>query len=173
MIRLFWKACLAWCCCLPLLALAETTAPPLALDEAQLAWLAEHPQLRVGAVLEAPYVQQDRRLQQLSGANVELLEWLAKSLHVSLEWHTYADQAALERAVRQDEIDLAPGVSQTPSTLRDWLFSDPYLRVPRLVVGDRRSGTSVELDNLRDGESVSVRGPGPVGLARAALAQAR
>ncbi len=159
MSRVFWKACLAWFLCLPLLAVAETAVPPLALDEAQRAWLAEHPQLRVGAVLEAPYVQQDRRLQQLSGANVELLEWLAKAMGVSLEWHTYPDQAALERAVHSGEIDLAPGVSQTPSTLRDWLFSDPYLRVPRLVVGDRRSGTSVELDNLREGESVSVRGP--------------
>ncbi|MBG6288261.1 PAS domain-containing sensor histidine kinase [Pseudomonas nitroreducens] len=162
MSRVFWKACLAWFLCLPLLAVAETAVPPLALEEAQRAWLAEHPQLRVGAVLEAPYVQQDRRLQQLSGANVELLEWLAKAMGVSLEWHTYPDQAALERAVHSGEIDLAPGVSQTPSTLRDWLFSDPYLRVPRLVVGDRRSGTSVELDNLREGESVSVRGPGPV-----------
>ncbi|WP_448628974.1 PAS domain-containing sensor histidine kinase [Pseudomonas nicosulfuronedens] len=162
MSRLFWKACLAWLCCLPLLALAETAVPPLKLDEAQLAWLAEHPQLRVGAVLEAPYVQQDRRLQQLSGAHVELLEWLAKALNVSLEWRTYPDQAALEKAVRTGEIDLAPGISQTPSTLRDWLFSDPYLRVPRLVVGDRHSGTSVELDNLGEDQAVSVRGPGSV-----------
>ena len=162
MSRLLWKACLAWFCCLPLVVLAETAAPPLTLNDAQRAWLAEHPQLHVGAVLEAPYVQQDRRLQQLSGANVELLEWLAKALHVSLVWHTYADQAALEKAVRAGDIDLAPGISQTPATLRDWLFSDPYLRVPRLVVGDRRSGTSVELDNLGEGESVSVRGPGLV-----------
>ncbi|WP_371232825.1 transporter substrate-binding domain-containing protein [Pseudomonas sp. QE6] len=162
MSRLFWKACLFWLCCLPLLAAAETAAPSLTLDEAQRAWLAEHPQLRVGTLLEAPYVQQDRRLQQLSGANVELLEWLAKSMGATLQWRTYPDPAALERAVRSGEIDLAPGISQTPAALRDWLFSDPYLRVPRLVVGDRRSGTSVELDNLGDGESVSVRGPGPV-----------
>ncbi len=162
MSRLFWKACLLWLCCLPLLAAAETAASSLTLDEAQRAWLAEHSQLRVGTLLEAPYVQQDRRLQQLSGANVELLEWLAKSMGVTLQWRTYPDPAALERAVRSGEIDLAPGVSQTPAALRDWLFSDPYLRVPRLVVGDRRSGTSVELDNLGDGESVSVRGPGPV-----------
>nr|WP_236620525.1 sensor histidine kinase [Pseudomonas sp. ATCC 13867] len=159
---MFWKACLLWLCCLPLLVAAETAVPPLALDAAQRAWLAEHPQLRVGALLEAPYVQQDRRLQQLSGANVELLEWLAKAMNVSLQWRTYPDPAALERAVRAGEIDLAPGISQTPATLRDWLFSDPYLRVPRLVVGDRRSGTSVELDTLGEGESVAVRGPGPV-----------
>lgn len=162
MSRLFWKACLLWLCCLPLLVAAETVAPPLVLDEAQRAWLAGHPQLRVGALLEAPYVQQDRRLQQLSGANVELLEWLAKSMGVTLQWRTYSDLAALEDAVRAGEIDVSPGISQTPATLRDWLFSDPYLRVPRLVVGDRRSGTSVELEALEGGESVAVRGPGPV-----------
>lgn len=162
MCRLFWKACLVWLCCLPLLAVAETASPPLALDDAQRAWLAEHPQLRVGAVLEAPYVQQDRRLQQLSGANVELIEWLAKSMGVSLQWRTFADQTALERAVREGEVDLAPGVTQTPTSLRHWLFSDPYLRVPRLVVGDRASGASVELESLGARESVAVRGPGAV-----------
>ncbi|WP_207887546.1 transporter substrate-binding domain-containing protein [Pseudomonas sp. 30_B] len=162
MSRLFWKACLLWLCCQPLLAAAETAAPPLALDDSQRAWLAGHPQLRVGTLLEAPYVQQDRRLQQLSGANVELLEWLAKSMGVTLQWRTYTDLAALERAVRAGGIDLAPGIGQTPAALRDWLFSDPYLRVPRLVVSDRLGGASVELESLEEGESVAVRGPGPV-----------
>lgn len=159
--RLFCKAWLFWLFCLPLAAAAQSIPPSLALDEAQRAWLADHPQLRVGAVLEAPYVQQDRRLQQLSGANVELLEWLARSMGVTLQWRTFPDQTALERAVRDGEVDLAPGVTQTPSSLRHWLFSDPYLRVPRLVVGDRGAG-SVELESLGASESVAVRGPGAV-----------
>ena len=55
----------------PVAAQAQLTVP-------QREWLAQHPQLRVGLVLQAPYAQYDRRLQRLSGANVELMQWLAK-----------------------------------------------------------------------------------------------
>ena len=63
--------------CLPLIALAKAPAPPsVVLEPAQQQWLDSHRSLRVGLVLQAPYAQFDRRLQQLYGANVELVSWL-------------------------------------------------------------------------------------------------
>ena len=41
------------------------------------------------------------------------------------------------------EIDLAPGLTQTPAGLRLWQFSDPYMRVPQLLVGARNGTGSV------------------------------
>ncbi|OYT97394.1 MAG: histidine kinase, partial [Pseudomonas sp. PGPPP3] len=139
-----------------------TTVEPLALDSAQRAWLDQHRQLRVGVVLQAPFVQFDRRLQQLSGLNVELMTWLASALQVELVWQQYADQAALEAAVRKGLVDLAPGLSQTPAGLRLWLYSDPYMRVPQLLVGARNGGTAVELEQLSSTEPVAVRMPSVV-----------
>src|SRR3990167_10774806 len=75
-------------------------AEPLLLSSEQRAWLEQHRQLRVGVVLQAPFAQFDRRLQQLSGLNVELMTWLATALQVELLWQQYADQAALEAALR-------------------------------------------------------------------------
>lgn len=117
------------------------------LSPAQRQWLASHGELRVGVVLQTPYAQYDRRLQRLSGVNVELMKWVAKSLKVELSWRNFPDLAQLEAAAREDEIDIAPGLTQTPGGLRLWQFSDPYMRVPQLVVSDQKSAGVVELEN--------------------------
>ena len=68
------------------------------LDADQRAWLAEHPRLRAGVVLQAPYAEYQRRQQQLSGLNIELTEALAKVLGVELSWLSYPDQATLDNS---------------------------------------------------------------------------
>ena len=135
---------------------------PLELNSQQRAWLDQHRQLRVGVVMQAPFAQFDQRLQQLSGLNVELMSWLASALQVELQWQQYPDQAALDTAVRQGRVDLAPGLSQTPAGLRLWLYSDPYMRVPQLLVGARNGGGAVDLEQLGPAEPVAVRMPSAV-----------
>lgn len=127
------------CLCVALMANAAPTsaAPQAQLNAQQRDWLGRHPELRVGVVLQAPYAQYDRRLQRLSGANVELMQWLAKALNIELTWRNFPSQEQLEAAVRDDEVDIAPGLQQTPAGLRLWLFSDPYMRVPQHIVGIR------------------------------------
>ena len=126
---------------------------PLELNSQQRAWLDQHRQLRVGVVMQAPFAQFDQRLQQLSGLNVELMSWLASALQVELQWQQYPDQAALDTAVRQGRVDLAPGLSQTPAGLRLWLYSDPYMRVPQLLVGARNGGGRRGLGAARSGRA--------------------
>ncbi|WP_404485411.1 ATP-binding protein [Pseudomonas sp. HT11] len=146
------------------LALMANAAPAPALPQAPLnaqqrEWLAQHPELRVGLVLQAPYAQYDRRLQRLSGANVELMQWLAKALNIELTWRNFPSQEQLDAAVRDGEVDIAPGLQQTPAGLRLWLFSDPYMRVPQHIVGIREGGGAVELEKLDERSRVAVRMP--------------
>ena len=152
------------CFCLPLMALAAPAphVPVAQLNAEQRQWLEQHPELRVGLVLQAPYAQFDRRLQRLSGANVELMKWLATALKVELSWHNFADQAQLDAAVRNGEVDLAPGLTQTPAGLRLWQFSDPYMRVPQLIVSARKEAGAVELEKLDSQTRVAVRMPSTV-----------
>lgn len=146
--------------CLPLIALARPQVPPVVtLEPAQQQWLESHRSLRVGLVLQAPYAQFDRRLQQLYGANVELVNGLGQALGLDLTWRNFTDQASLEHALQAGEIDFAPGLTQTPASLRLWLFSDPYMRVPQLVVGARTGAMSVELEKLDAQTRVAVRMP--------------
>jgi len=157
--RLYSLVVIGWLW-LPLIALARPDVQPtVALEPAQQQWLDSHRSLRVGLVLQAPYAQFDRRLQQLYGANVELVSELGRVLGLDLTWRNFADQASLEHALQAGEIDFAPGLTQTPASLRLWLFSDPYMRVPQLVVGPRTGAMAVELEKL-DGETrVAVRMP--------------
>ncbi|AZC53614.1 MULTISPECIES: PAS domain-containing sensor histidine kinase [Pseudomonas] len=152
------------CICLPLMAWA-VPAPHIAQAQwnpTQQQWLEQHRELRVGVVLQAPYAQYDRRLQRLSGANIELMQWLARAMKVELSWRNFADQAQLEAAVRAGEVDMAPGLSQTPAGLRLWQFSDPYMRVPQLVVGEQKGAGAVELEKLDSQTRVAVRMPSAV-----------
>ena len=146
------------CLLIPLIA----RGAPVTLTTEQQAWLDQHRELRVGVVLQAPFAQYDRRLQQLSGVNVEVINWLAKSLQLELHWRNFPDQAALEQALRDDEIDLAPGLTQTPAGLRLWLFSDPYMRIPQLVVGERTGAVAVDLEKLDSKDRLAVRMPSAV-----------
>jgi len=152
------------CLCFPLMAgAAPVPATPQAqLDSQQREWLGQHPELRVGLVLQAPYAQYDRRLQRLSGANVELMHWLAKALNIELTWRNFPNQEQLEAAVRDGEVDMAPGLVQTPAGLRLWLFSDPYMRVPEHVVGIRDGSGAVDLEKLDEQSRVAVRMPSTV-----------
>lgn len=145
----------------PLLAGAEEAALPLrpAFDGAQQAWLAEHRQLRVGLLMQAPWALYDRRLQRLSGANVELMTRLLQGMGVEPVWVRFSEQADLDGAVRRGEVDLAPGLAQTPQGLRLWLYSSPYMRVPHLVVGERRGSNVVDLDRLGREDSLALREP--------------
>lgn len=147
-----------WLVLLPALALAE----PLALDEQQRSWLDGHRELRVGVVLQAPFAQFDRRVQQLTGANIELMNLLAKALQVELVWQSYADQAALDEAARKGLVDLAPGQLQTPAGLRLWLYSDPYIRIPQLLVGYRNGGAAIDVEQLGGRDPVALVEPSPV-----------
>lgn len=151
---------LAW----PALAGAEEPPLPLrpAFDAAQQAWLDEHRQLRVGLLMQAPWAVYDRRQQRLSGANVELINRILQGMGVEPLWVRFAEQDELDGAVRRGEVDLAPGLPQTPRGLRVWLYSSPYMRVPHLLVGERRGTSVVDLDRLGREETLAVREPSPV-----------
>ena len=81
------------------------------------------------------------------------------ALGLDLTWRNFADQASLEHALQAGEIDFAPGLTQTPASLRLWLFSDPYMRVPQLVVSDQKSSGAVDLEKLDSQTRVAVRMP--------------
>ncbi|MCF7533335.1 PAS domain-containing sensor histidine kinase [Pseudomonas petrae] len=138
-------------------AASPTQADPLGREQRD--WLTQRWQLRVGLVLQTPYAQLDRRAQQLSGANVDLINLMAKTLQVELLWRSYADQAELEKALADGQIDFAPGLTQTPAGLRLWLYSDPYMRVPQLIVGERDGAGAVDLEKLDSQVRVAVRMP--------------
>lgn len=150
---------LAWLLPGPGHAKAGRTDAPLAFTAEQRAWLAQQPALRVGLVMQAPWARYDPRVQKLSGANVELITLLLGSMGVKPQWQRFSSYAELNAAAIRGELDLVPGMQQSPAGLRQWLFSDPYMRVPHLLVGERQAGSGVDIDNLETAEIFAVRSP--------------
>ncbi|WP_439861818.1 PAS domain-containing sensor histidine kinase [Pseudomonas sp. MBLB4136] len=147
----------------PLLIHAEaatpSTRPTFTAEQQQ--WLEEHRQLRVGLLMQAPWARYDQRQQKLSGANVELINLLLENMGVEPQWRRFSTRAELNAAAQRGELDLVPGMQQTPAGLRRWLYSDPYMRVPHLLVGERLAGAVVDLDLLGPTELLAVRAPSP------------
>lgn len=146
---------------LPVLGHAQAvrTSPQVSLTPEHRVWLARHKTLRVGLLMQAPWARYDQRLQKLSGANVELISQVLASIGVEPVWQRFSSRAVLDMAAKRGELDLVPGMQQSPAGLRQWLFSDPYMRVPHLIVGERQSGNVVDIDNLETAEIFSVRSP--------------
>lgn len=133
-------------------------APAAIFDAAQQQWLAANPVLRAGVVLQPPYAQLDRRLHRLTGASVEIVNTLAALMGVQVRWRTFQTPEELEQALVNDQIDLAAGLSQTPAGLRRWVFSDPFLRVSHLLVGERDGSGTVDLEQLDEHSPVALKG---------------
>ncbi|GGY22342.1 PAS domain-containing sensor histidine kinase [Paludibacterium paludis] len=109
----------------------------------------KHDHWRVGIVLEPPYAGINPQTRALEGADVELVKLVAERWPVSITWRTYPSRAELDAALLRGDVDIAPGLQQTPSALRFWLFSEPYLRVPHKIVGlPDASGRIVDLETL-------------------------
>ena len=155
---------LLFLCLWPVALWADSSVLPLrpAFNAEQRSWLQAHDELRVGLIMQAPWAQFDRRQQRLSGANVELMSRLLQGMGVKPQWLRFTDQDELEAALQRGEVDLAPGLQQTPQGLRRWLYSDPYMRVPHLVVGERRGSSAVDLDRVGRDEKVALRSPSAV-----------
>jgi PAS domain S-box-containing protein len=122
---------LLFVCLLP----SATHANPSLWPRPQQQWLAAHPSLRVGLVVRPPYVVYDADSHDYRGANIDLMRLLQRQLGVALKVVPAADDAELERMGERRDIDLALGVEENAHRLRFWLFSQPYLSVPFLIVG--------------------------------------
>ncbi len=162
LVRLMVSFLLRCCCLLLALNVMTVQASSVPLSDAQQEWLAAHQQWRVGVVMAPPYAEYDQRQRRLSGFHVQFIERLAASLGVTLQWHRFVDEAALNDAMRANEIDLAPGLRQTRQGLRIWRYSDPFLRVPRLIIGDINGPRAIDLERLDSNDVIALEGPGAV-----------
>ncbi|MCX9157451.1 transporter substrate-binding domain-containing protein [Niveibacterium sp. 24ML] len=100
---------------------------PLQLDEAQRAWLAAHPRLRVGYIADyAPLTElgPDGRMHGMFADQIELL---ARRLGVGLETPRAFSLADLQRALAAREIDIALGLSRSPEREEFARFAGPML----------------------------------------------
>lgn len=107
------------------------------LTEAERAWLAEHPRLRVFTKTEwAPIdlYSYEGRFRGLSGDYMALI---AQRLGIRFEFTARATLAEALAALEAGEAEILPSVSRTPQRERFMDFSRPYLDVPNVYIARR------------------------------------
>ncbi|MDG1580033.1 response regulator [Pseudomonas sp. GOM6] len=122
------------CCAVLLYLLSWSASAALPLDEAERAWVAQHPVLRVGVERAGwpPFdvLDEQGRHRGLSG---DYLALLAQRLGLRIETVPLADWDAALVALREGRVDLLPSVAQTPEREAYMAFTRSYLVSSSLI----------------------------------------
>lgn len=126
----------------------------LELSATDQAWLKQHPDLRVAFRSDWPpfeYAQDGTP----TGLVPDLVTRLESQIKVHFSRTLVSDRIEAEDQLRSGEVDILPGLSKTPRTEKDFLFTRAYLTVP-IVLAIRDDGRFIgDLRELRN-ERVGV-----------------
>ena len=140
-----------------LLLLSAATRPAIALDlsDAERAWLAQHPKLRLGVdPAWAPFEYRDRDGRH-QGYAADVLSLLSKRLGVEFipgprqSWGETLQQAKIE------QLDVLSAISATPQRRRYLQFTRPYLTLPIVILSRSDGPQPATVEQLR-GLTVAV-----------------
>lgn len=122
------------------------------LDIHEIAWLARHPELRVG---DGPDFRPFHAWQgdQYSGPSADYLELLSRRTDLQFRTRRFADFPAVLAALDRGNIDLIPMLTPTEARRKKYLFTGGHLHSPAVVI--TRSG-SIELPASLDGLRIAV-----------------
>jgi len=126
----------------------------VALTAAEQEWLKSNPDLKVGLRSDWPpfEFEQDGRA---AGLVADLVGRLEENLGIRFTRELMETRAAAEDQLKAGEVDVLPGMSRTPRTEQEFLFTRPYVSVP-IALAIRDSGRFIgDLRELRD-EKVGV-----------------
>ncbi|KEF30244.1 hypothetical protein D777_03420 [Marinobacter nitratireducens] len=101
----------------------------LELSATDVEWLKRHPNLNVAFRADWPpfeYSQDGRP----TGLVPDLVTRLESQLNIRFTRTQVADRLEAERLLQDREVDILPGLSKTPRTENDYLFTRTYLTVP-------------------------------------------
>ena len=123
-------------------------AAALELSPEEQAWLAAHPQLRLGIDASWPpfeFRDEQGRYSGLSAAYMALAEQQLKLDIVPVEPSTWSE--VLDGA-RSGRLDLLPGIMSTPERQQDLIFTRPYLDFPIVILAHRNGPQPTRLEQL-------------------------
>ncbi|MDR9424648.1 MAG: transporter substrate-binding domain-containing protein [Marinobacter sp.] len=126
----------------------------LALNVTDQQWLRANPELKAGLRQDWPpfEFEQDGRP---AGLVVDLLERLEKDMDIRFSREPVDSRSSAEEMLKSGEVDIIPGMSRTPRTEQDFLFTRAYVSVP-IALAIRDTGRFIgDLRELRD-ERVGV-----------------
>ncbi len=118
--------------------LAEETGtgvvPCVTLTEAERAWIAAHPRIRVGYDADWPPFSFQKTTREFSGIDADILQLLSERLGIKFEpVHGSSWSDTFARA-KNGEIDVLAGTARTPEREQNFHFTTPYQSFPAGII---------------------------------------
>ncbi len=130
-------------------------AATLNLSEAEKAWLAAHPLVRVGIDPEfAPHEWVDANGEHI-GLTADYIRLLEQCLGVKFEAIVDKSWPSILAMAKRGELDMLSDVNKTPDRERYLLFTEPYISYPVIIIDQGNSGFTGKLKRL-NGKRVTV-----------------
>lgn len=139
------------------LLLLGATRPALALDlsDAERAWLAQHPKLRLGVdPAWAPFEYRDRDGQH-QGYAADITALLSKRLGVEFILGPRQSWSKTLQQARSEQLDVLSAISSTPERRQYLQFTRPYLTLPIVILSRDDGPQPASIEQLR-GLTVAV-----------------
>ncbi|MBP0603917.1 transporter substrate-binding domain-containing protein [Aeromonas sanarellii] len=154
---MFCRCCrlilLCWLTCWSLVATAHSSQlDASAFTPTEQAWLATHHELVIGMPATAwpPYVYTDGR-GNFTGPLNEFASQIAGRLGLGVRYRAYANNAGLQQALMDGEVDMLIGVAPSPTRTLRMRFTSELMALPRaiLLTGGRESLSLEEAYGVR------------------------
>ncbi len=124
------------------------------LNESELAWLAAHPKIEVGVMNAWPPMDFVDAKGRPSGIGADFVRALNHRLDGALHLRPGSWQE-IYSAVQNKQLPALMGITPHPSRRGDFLFTDPYLTIPHVIIARKGSAYAASIDDLK-GRSVAV-----------------
>jgi len=129
----------------------EQSGLPLAtseLNQTQLAWLNDHPVIRIGADPDWRPFEYIDRYGQHRGIVADYMRLMTEQLGIEFQLPEMKTWQQVMSMYQAEEIDIIPGLGVTKKRQKDFLFTEPYLMVPAVVITRKQTANFKSLDAL-------------------------
>jgi len=124
----------------------KMASKPLELTQAERAWLRQHPVIKVAATKDWPPFEFVDRNGEYRGISADVLRKVAEKAGFEIEPQT-AEWALLNAMLKNKELDLCPGLKESPERRKFLLFTQPFIHFPHTLI--TREGET-DINDLED-----------------------
>lgn len=135
---------------------AEASPPPSlpVLAAAELAWVRDHPVLRVSNEMDWPPFDFNKEGQP-QGYSIDLLNLIAKRIGFKLEYTYGPSWNELQEMVRQKELDIVHSLNRSRFREQFLLFTKPYISTQTVIVTSKSNRSIQDISGLK-GKTIAV-----------------
>lgn len=145
---------------------AEEASYPAVLTDAEIAWLKEHPIIRLAPDPEFRPIEFFDESGNYTGLAADYTRLLEQKLGIRFEIVRCGNWDEVIDRVRRQEADVLNAVVRTPQRENYLLFPEPYLKIPSVIIVRKNVDDNLTLDMLKGMNIVMVSGYGYVELIR-------